>query len=73
MGRDRLSVKLWVERIVLGLLFVTIGSSIMILFNPWGKGLMLDRIDDYLTKIGVSIFLLVVAVLARKSKAFKKY
>jgi hypothetical protein len=45
----------------------------MVIFNPWGKGPQLNRVDDYLAKIVVSILLLVVALLARKSKRFEKY
>jgi hypothetical protein len=73
MKRNRLSAREWGERIVWALLFVAIGSFIMIVFNPWGDGPKLNRVDDYLAKIGVSIFLLVVALLARKSKRFEKY
>lgn len=73
MKRNHLSAREWGERIVLALLFVAIGSFIMIVFNPWGAGPKLNRVDDYLTKIGISILLLVVALLARKSERFEKY
>lgn len=73
MKRNRLLAREWSKRVVLALLFVAIGSFIMLVFNPWGKGPILNRVDDYLAKIGVSIFLLVVALLARNSKRFEKY
>lgn len=62
----------WVERIVLALLVLAIGSFIMVVFNPW-RIPKLDRTYDYLAKIGTGIFLLVVAMLARKNRRFKKY
>ena len=73
MKRNRLLAREWGKRVVLASLFVAIGSLIMVIFNPWGKGPKLGPIDDYLAKLGVSIFLLVVALLARKSKRFVKY
>ena len=62
----------WLERIVLALLVLAIGSFIMVVFNPW-RIPKLDRTYDYLAKIGTGIFLLVVAMLARKNRRFKKY
>jgi len=73
MKRNRLSAREWGKRVILAVLFVAIGSIIMLVFNPWGKGPILSRVDDYLAKIGVGIFLLVVALLARNSKRFEKY
>lgn len=73
MKRNRLLAREWVKRVVLALLFVAKGSFIMVIFNPWGKGPRLNPVDDYLAKIGVSIFLLAVALLARKSNRFEKY
>lgn len=73
MARNRLLVREWGERILLALLYVAIGSFIMIVFNPWGEGPKLGRVEDYLAKIGLSIFLLLGALLARKSERFDKY
>jgi len=73
MKRNRLSGREWGARIVWALLFLAIGSFIMIVFNPWGDGPKLNQVDDYLAKIGVSIFLLAAALIARKSKRFEKY
>ncbi|MFN2303621.1 MAG: CPBP family intramembrane glutamic endopeptidase [Anaerolineales bacterium] len=66
------SINIWVERIVLALIVLAIGSVIMVLFNPW-RNPRLDRIDDYLAKISTGILLLVLALFARKSKHFGKY
>ena len=73
MKRNQLTAGKWINRTVLALLFISIGSFIMIVFNPWGKGPLLSPADDYLAKIGVSILLLVVALLARRSERFEKY
>jgi hypothetical protein len=72
MKSNRLSAKEWSERIVLALLFTAIAAFILIYFNPW-LGSKLGRVDDYLSKIGVSIVLLVAALLARRSKSLGKY
>jgi len=45
----------------------------MVFFNPWGAGPRLDRVSDYIVKIGVSGLLLLLALLARKSNRFQKY
>ncbi|MCJ7694696.1 MAG: CPBP family intramembrane metalloprotease [Anaerolineaceae bacterium] len=73
MKNKRLSTKEWGTRILLALLFIAIGSFIMVFFNPWGTGPKFDRIADYIAKIGVSGFLLLLALLARKSNRFQKY
>jgi uncharacterized protein len=63
----------WIECILLALLFIGIGSALMIVFNPWGSGPVLDKVDDYLAKIGSSVLLLVAALLVRRSKRLEKY
>jgi len=73
MKVDHLSAKEWGERIVLVLFFIASAAFILIVFSPWGEGPKLGRRDDYLAKIGVSILLLAVALLLRKSKRFEKY
>ena len=66
------SINVWVERIVLALIVLAIGTVIMWFFNPW-RNPRLDRADDYLAKIGIGIFLLVTALFIRKSKHLRKY
>jgi len=71
LKNDPLSTREWVERIVLALLFVAIGSLIMIVFSPWRP--LLDRGNDYLGRIGLAVLLLVTALLVRKSRRYEKY
>ena len=73
MKSNRLSGNVWGECILVTLLFTTVAGLIMILFSPWGPTSILDRKVDYLAKIGVSLLLLVMAVLARRSERFEKY
>ena len=73
MQSSRLSIKEWIERVLVALLFIAIGSLIMIYFNPWGQGPLLGRSIDYLAKIGSSALLLIAALLVRRSKRFEKY
>jgi membrane protease YdiL (CAAX protease family) len=61
----------WGERIVLALLFVAIGSLIMIVFSPWRP--LLGKINDYLGRIGLITLLVVAVLLARQSNHFEKY
>ena len=72
MKRNTNLTNVWVERIIIGLLVLAIGLFVMIVFNPW-RSPKLDRVYDYLAKIGTGIFLLVTALFAHKSKRYKKY
>ncbi|MFQ5813363.1 MAG: lysostaphin resistance A-like protein [Anaerolineae bacterium] len=71
MKNNRLSAREWSERIVLALLFIAIGSLIMVIFSPWRP--LLSRVADYLGRIGLAAFLLAVMSLARRSQRFEKY
>jgi membrane protease YdiL (CAAX protease family) len=71
MTSNRLSAREWVERIVLALLFTTIGSMIIIVFSPLRP--LLDRGADYLGRIGLILLLLVAVSLVHKSTRFEKY
>lgn len=73
MKSNRLSANEWGERILVALLFTTVAGLIMIVFSPWGTKSVLDKMYDYLAKIGVSLLLLVAAALVRRSKRFEKY
>lgn len=73
MKSSPLSKNIWLERIVLGLSFVGIGSAIMVVFNPWGSGTVLPEVYDYLAKIGVCIVLLAAAFLAKQSLRFQRH
>jgi hypothetical protein len=71
MISNRPSAREWVERIVLALLFTTIGSMIIIVFSPLRP--LLDRGADYLGRIGLILLLLVAVSLVHKSTRFEKY
>jgi membrane protease YdiL (CAAX protease family) len=80
MKNNRLSAGEWVERIILALLFIVIGGAIMIVFKPWGPMFLVARfgeplgaIYDYLGRIGMSVLLVVAAVLLRRNKRLEKY
>ena len=71
MKTNRLSAREWGERIVLALLFITIGSLIMVVFSPWRP--LLGRVSDYLGRISLTALLLALMLLAHRSQRFEKY
>ena len=71
MKNNRLSAREWGKRIVLALLFVAIGSLIMIVFSPWRP--LLGRVNDYLGRICLIALLLVAVLLVRRSSHLEKY
>jgi uncharacterized protein len=71
MKNNRLSAREWRNRIVLAFLFITIGSLIYIVFSPLRP--LLDRVADYLGRIGLIILILVVLLLLHRSSRFEKY
>jgi uncharacterized protein len=74
MKNNRLSAKEWGQRILLALLFIAIAASILLVFSPWRATTpRLGFVDDYLAKIGVSVVLLVTALLSRRSERLNKY
>lgn len=73
MKKNQLPTHKWVERIILALLFVGIGGVIMIVFKPWGKQYITDPVNNYLWRLGISFFLLISALLVRRSKRFEKF
>jgi len=60
-----------IKRSLLALSFIAIGGLIMIVFSPWHP--LLNRMDDFLGRIGLLIFLLLLTFLVRKSKHTEKY
>ena len=71
MKNNHLSTINWGDRSVMALLFIAIGSLIMVVFSPWGP--LLSSVADYLGRIGMTVFLLAVVLLASRSKRFVKY
>jgi len=55
----------------LALAFVAIGSVTMVVFSPWAP--LLDRVADYLGRIGLAAVLLAVVMLAARRRRLKKY
>ena len=73
MKNNHLSTNEWVERIILALLFIGIGGLIIMVFKPWGKQYIADPVNNYLWRLGFSVILLVLTLLARRSKRFEKF
>jgi membrane protease YdiL (CAAX protease family) len=69
--KTSLPARLWIERILLALLFVIIGGAVIILFNPWRQSKLPD--PYYLWRIGFSLGLLVLALLVKRNPYFGKY
>ncbi len=63
----------WLERSILALFFIAIGTAIVYFFNPWQYETILPRTYDYLAKIGICVLLLVLSLLARNSRRLHAY
>lgn len=66
-----ISRKEWIERLLLAIFFIVVGSIIMIVFSPWHP--LLGRGPDYLGRIGLIIFLSVTVWVVQRSSHYKKY
>jgi membrane protease YdiL (CAAX protease family) len=71
--KTRISTSEWIERILLALLFIAIGGATMIFFNPWTAQRFTNPGENYLWRIGFSLFLLVLALLVHRSQHLGKY
>ncbi len=71
MKTNRLSPGEWIERIVVALLFVAIGSLIILVFSPWRP--LLGRVNDYLGRVALIVLLLVAALWLRRSERYRKH
>jgi membrane protease YdiL (CAAX protease family) len=71
MKKTDTSKREWGERILLAILFIAIGSIIMIVFSPWRP--TLGRANDYLGRIGLIISLSVLVMVVRRSRHYEKY
>ncbi len=63
----------WLEKSILAILFIAIGSAVFYFFNPWQYETTLPRNTDYLFRIGVCLVLLLLTILARHSQRFHAY
>jgi uncharacterized protein len=68
---NHLPAREWGRRILLALLFITIGSLIYIVFSPIRP--LLGRGADYLGRIGLIVILLLATLLVRRSRRLEKY
>jgi hypothetical protein len=73
MNSNRLPAKEVMARILLAFLFTIMAATIQLVFSPWRSTPRLGFVEDHLAKIGVSIVLLVAALLSRRSERFKRY
>jgi uncharacterized protein len=62
----------WLEQAMLAVLFTGLGGLIMIVFKPWGKQFF-TPVDNYLWRIGLSIALLGLTWIVRRSGRVEKY
>ena len=72
MKNNCLSPREWIERIVLALVFILIGGVAIVVFNPWGRQWIVDRVDNYLWRVGLSLLLLILSWLVRRSERYRK-
>jgi membrane protease YdiL (CAAX protease family) len=61
----------WAQQLILFLIFVTIGSIIMVMFNPWRPTLNIQA--DYIVRLSLIGILYLASQIARKSARFKQY
>lgn len=59
------------ERIIFALLFIALGSTIMIVFSPWSP--ILGRANDYLGRIGLITLLAVTVWIIQSNNRIEKY
>ncbi len=71
MTDDHVTRQLWIERIIVAVLFGATGLLIVAVFSPWQP--LLSGIKDTLGRVGLIVGLLVTALLARTSPRFNKY
>jgi len=71
MEKHRLTGQKWLERIVLAVLFIALGALIIIVFSPLRP--LLDKIPDYLGRIGLIVILLVLVLVSKKSRVLEKF
>lgn len=62
----------WIERIILAILFTGIGSLIYLVFSPY-RPLIENRTADYLGRFGLIFLLLAAVVLTRKNNLLRPY
>ncbi len=71
MQLDRPSPGKWADRLILALIFIVVGSLVMIVFSPLRP--VLEWSTDYLGRIVLIALLLIVAGLLRNSTRYHQY
>ena len=71
MTDDHVTRQLWIERIIVAVLFGAAGLLIVAVFSPWQP--LLSGMKDTLGRVIVMLALLTAALLARSSGRFNKY
>lgn len=72
MKNIRLSKLEWLERILAGVLFLGIGSLVILVFSPW-RPLIVNRMDDYLARIALSAALLVLVIAVNRNPLLERF
>ncbi len=72
MNGKRLSAQEWAQRIGVALVFLGIGSLIILVFSPW-RPMLEDRRLDYLGRLGLTGALLAAVVLSGRSARLQKF
>lgn len=60
------------ERIMAALLFVLMGTAMIVVFSPW-RPMIKNDIADYLGRIGMILLLLAITWLVRRSQQYHQY
>lgn len=63
----------WVDRLVMALVFISVGGVIMVVLKPWGRDMIPDRVDQYLIRLGVSLGLFLAVQITCRITRLGKY
>lgn len=72
MKGTRLSTKEWGERIAAALIFLAVGSLVILIFSPW-RPLLKSNVADYLGRAALIAILLAAVVTATRNERLEKY
>lgn len=72
MKGTRLSTKEWGERIAAALIFLAVGSLVILIFSPW-RPLLESNVADYLGRAALIAILLAAVVTATRNERLEKY
>lgn len=72
MKSSRLSKLEWLERIIAGVLFLGVGSLIILVFSPW-RPMIVNRMNDYLARIALSAGLLVLVLVVNRIPLLERF